>query len=476
MMQLAFTPPLLSRLSELLAARTGLNFPPHRWADIERGIKAAAPVFGMPDAESCARWLLATPPTRNQIEILASHLAVGETYFFRDESCFNALEQHVLPALIQARMNGERRLRIWSAGCCTGEEAYSIAILLNRLIPDPAHWHVTILGTDINPAFLRKAARGIYGSWSFRSTPNWVRAGYFHPCADGRFELHAPIRKRVCFSYLNLVDDVYPSLSNNTNAMDVVICRNVLMYFTAAQARKVIDHLRDTLVDGGWLIVAPAETSVQSYPGLTAVEFPGAIFYRKGSVPGSSPLLTTHPMEAVQLAHACAAPAHAVEALIPLPQPVVSTPPRVTAMSRRETISPADCRLARDYANQGRLAEADACCEKAIAANRLDPLPQYLRALIQQEQGQFDLAMRSLARVLYLDGAFVLAYFALGQLHLACGQQREAARHFRNVLELLRALPPDEIVPESEGLSAGRLADITNSVLCSFSKLGTADA
>ena len=151
---------LLSSLSDFLAAQTGLYFPKKRWGDLERGIVAAARQFGLPDAQACAHRLLSAPLTRSQIETLASHLTVGETYFFREKRSFEALEQYILPALLHAREHTERRLRIWSAGCCTGEEAYSIAMLLDQLIPDPEKWNVTILATDINPAFLGKAAAG----------------------------------------------------------------------------------------------------------------------------------------------------------------------------------------------------------------------------------------------------------------------------------------------------------------------------
>ena len=151
---------LLFSMSDFVATRMGLHFPRERWGDLERGITAAAREFDLPDAESCALRLLSTSPTQNHTEILASHLTVGETYFFREKRSFEVLEEHVLPELLRSRRGVERRLRIWSAGCCTGEEPYSVAMLLDRLIPDPGEWNVTILATDINPRFLKKAAEG----------------------------------------------------------------------------------------------------------------------------------------------------------------------------------------------------------------------------------------------------------------------------------------------------------------------------
>ncbi len=213
---------LLSSLSDFLAAQMGLHFPRERWGDLDRGIAAAASEFGMADVESCIKWLVSAPLTRNQVEVLASHLTVGETYFFREQRSFEVLEEHVLPELLRERGEAGSPLRIWSAGCCTGEEPYSIAMLLDRLIPDAAKRNITILATDINPRFVRKAAEGVYSEWSFRETPAQIQERYFTSRKDGRFEIKPHIRKMVTFSYLNLAGDVYPSLWNNTNAMDVI--------------------------------------------------------------------------------------------------------------------------------------------------------------------------------------------------------------------------------------------------------------
>ena len=177
-------------------------------------------------------WLLSSePPSRNQIEILASYLTIGETYFFREKQTFEILEERILADLIKTRRQNERRLRIWSAGCCTGEEPYSIAMLLSKMLPDLKDWNISILATDINPRFLHKASEGVYSKWSFRDCPQGVKERYFRKAKEDRLEILPDIKKMVTFSYLNLVEDSYPSLSNCTNAMDVIFCRNVLMYF-----------------------------------------------------------------------------------------------------------------------------------------------------------------------------------------------------------------------------------------------------
>lgn len=465
---------LLSQLSEFITLRTGLHFPQERWADLERGLAAAAPDFNCSDLESCARWLLSAPLTRQMTEILASHLSVGETYFFREPQSLEILQEQILIPLLQSRCVHERRLRLWSAGCSTGEEAYTLAILLDRLIPDIDTWNITILATDFNPKVLRKAAQGVYGEWSFRNAPVWLRQRYFTRCDDGRYEIQSRIRKMVSFSYLNFADDAYPSLTNNTSAMDVILCRNVLMYFTPQRARQVADNFYHALVSGGWLIVSPTETSNSVFSSFTSAAFPGAVLYRKGPV-AESALCVSEP-----LTEPSSADMEITPFLQPLPQP--ASVPGVTAarMPPNEPAPPNEgekfvC-MARNRANQGRLDEALEWCEKAVAADKLNPLYHYLGATVLQEQGRRDIARQWLMRTLYLDPDFVLAHFSLANLHQSEGHYQQARRYFGNVLALLRPQLQGDILPEADGLTVGRLAEIVTSLLESLPELAETSA
>ena len=470
--------PLLSHLSDFLELQMGLHFPRARWRDLERGIAAVSRQSGYAQAEDYIRWLLTAPLTRAQIEMLASHLTVGETYFFREKRSLDILEQQILPELLRARAQSDKHLCIWSAGCCSGEEPYSIAILLDRLIPDIEKWNVTILATDINPQFLRKAEQGVYGAWSFRDTPGWLKERYFTKRQDGRYEIHARIRRMVTFSYLNLAEDAYPSVVNSTNAVDVILCRNVLMYFAQEGMRRVVDKLQRSLVDGGWLITSPAETSTVLFSAFTVVEFPGAFLYRKMLV-GGPRAVAVRPQSSWYGGDAAAAHATASTAASSVARSVVqpqawyeaggfqathAEDTDARAHDARETPQ----RKARACADEGRLAEAIEWCDKAIAVDKLNPAHYYLLAVICQEQGQSGTAERSLGRALYLEPDFALAHFALGNLCLSGGRQREARRHFGNALTLLRACPVDALLPESDGLSAGRLVEIIASVQASL--------
>ena len=276
-------PLLLEGLSVLVAERTGLLFAAAPRADLERGIRTAAADFGFEDVAACAEWLLSSQPSRRQVEVLASHLTIGETYFFREGAAFQALEGQILPELIRARRGaGPRRLRLWSAGCCSGEEAYSLAIAVARVLPDWKEWDVLILATDINPRFLRKAREGVFGEWSFRSTPAAVREFFFTRTADNRSRVLADLKRMVRFAHLNLAVDEYPSPSNDTEGMDVVLCRNVLIYLGPEHVARVIRGLSNCLTESGQLFVGAAEGSLASAE-METVGYSGVTGYRRRS-------------------------------------------------------------------------------------------------------------------------------------------------------------------------------------------------
>jgi chemotaxis protein methyltransferase CheR len=272
---------LLQQISERIERGTGLHFTRERFADLERGLAQSAREVGCHNARTYAESLLNRNLHAADIETLAGSLTIGETHFFRDPSAFTFFETTLLPELIASHRHGGRRLRLWSAGCATGEEPYSLAILLHRLLPDLADWQITILGTDINPKVLAKAASGIYTEWSFRDTPAWVKPRYFTARPDNRYEIQPWIKRMVSFACLNLAEESYPSLLNNTNAMDIIICRNVLLYFALARIPQVVQRFHRALIEGGQLVLGAVEASQMTFPDFTPIPAPSVALYRK---------------------------------------------------------------------------------------------------------------------------------------------------------------------------------------------------
>lgn len=504
----------LSQLSKLISAKMGLHFPEARWHDLERGLASAAAALGFPDLRAYSQSLLSGPLPRNQIEELSTHLTIGETYFFREKPTFSALREQIFPELIRSRRGSTKQLRVWSAGCCTGEEAYSCAILLNQLIPDLSEWMLTILATDINPRFLHKAVAGIYGEWSFRDIPPNIKDRYFTQTATGRFELLPSIKQQVHFSLLNLAEESYWSPFNNTNAMDLILCRNVLMYFSPEQAKKVVRNLYHSLAEGGWLVASLGEASHVLFSDFKMVQFPNAILYQKTGDSQTFEVrfgkqLEEHPREKATLYAIPEMPQHgrardsdfappaqplrqsrlhpshigAAPAVEPLPSPQQTSNQqasqsqafydqgryaeaevqvRVELLEKPEDAA-ALVLLARICANQRRLDEALEWCKRSIAADRLNLRGYYLYATIQEERGEIEDAIKSLNRALYLHPEFVLAHFALGYLARRQGKKREADKHFANMRGLLKTYRQDEVLPESDGWTAGRLSEMVSS-------------
>jgi len=489
----------LALFNRFIARTMGLHIKDDRLNELAQKVAAISRDFGYNDPEECMLWLMSAPPSREQADILARALTIGETYFLRDPQSFQVLEQHVLPGIIRTRRTGEKCLRIWSAGCSTGEEPYSIAILLSRILPDPDDWNIMLLATDINPAALEKGRQGVYGNWSFRNAPPWLM-DYFRKRKDGRVEIIPSIRKMVRFSYLNLAEDSYPSLLNSTNAIDIIFCRNVMLYFGPALIERMIEKFHNALQDGGWLFVSPTEVSCRDFDGYSCERFPGAFAYRKGARDGKNRGLWsgTPELQARPAAFTAGMP-QAIELPTAVPSPPVAHKPAADTVAESSAAAEkSSCReryleavalydkgsyesaavkvmeilaagpenadalelLAKSYANLGKLAEARQCCENAIKADKLRAHNHYLLSIILEEQGERDEAAAALQRALYIDQDFVLAHFALGNMNRQAGKKKEAERNFGNALRILERREPCEVLYDAEGMTAGRLAEI----------------
>jgi chemotaxis protein methyltransferase CheR len=492
--------PMLARLNKYIAENLGLYFPEKRWNDLRDKFQRASIEFGFSDAESCINWLLSAPLTQEQIETLSFYLTIGETSFYRNQNIYNELEKHVLPELINSRRKTGKYIRIWSAGCSSGEEPYSIAILLHKMIPGIKDWNISILATDINPFALKKAKEGIYNKWSFRGTPEWVKDGYFSKTRENSYKIKPYIKKTVSFSYHNLAKDPYPSLLNNTNAIDIIFCRNVIMYFRPQLGKKIIKRFYRSLLDGGWLLVSGSEGSSVHMSQFVTVNLPDAIFFRKDL--SKSGVVDEFRVKTPVSTHQIIFD-YDPEAFPEIPLPATESPlppPReVTIKTRREqpkteevqqkTCEEAmvlykqgnypevediltDCLLhdkkdhkamtllAKACSNQGKFSKAIEWCEKEIAINKFNPGCHYLLALIFQEQGKIEEALSSLNRSIYLDPNYVLAHYTLGNIILKKGNFKKAEKYFDNALSILNTYKEEDIIPESDGVSAGRLIEI----------------
>jgi chemotaxis protein methyltransferase CheR len=457
----------LAAVEAVVRDRLGLHFPRERLRELEAALHLVAGPLGCDGVDAAARRIIGEPLDPTDLRTLAQALTVGETNFCRDTQVFSSLERDILPDLIDRRRASDRRIRIWSAGCCTGEEPYTVAMILRRLLPDIDDWNVTLLATDINTDFLGRAQEGVYGKWSFRRTPGWMVRRHFTRRGDGKLAIDSAIRRMVTFEELNLADAVYPSVYNQTNAMDVVLCRNVLIYFDQTTVERVIRRLRASLLPDGWLTLGRSERVPSEISELCPARIRGEFWYRRRDDPAREERRVLGPVAS---------------------RPVRATPFRgalqqlfdggdysvaardLTAYLKDANPSRTDRHramrlLAQACANLGRLDEAQTWCEEALAQDNLDARLHYLHASILLERSLADEAETSLRRSLAADDRFVLAHFALGNLMRRRGLSDRARQHFERTLALLRHHQPDEILPDSEGLSAGRLSEVARRAL-----------
>jgi chemotaxis protein methyltransferase CheR len=484
------------RFRTLIVERSGLHFPDKRRQDLERGLAQALARSGCANAEAYYQLLAGKPTDGPEWESLIGQVTIGETYFFRDRGQIEALRQHILPDLIAQKRALTRQLRIWSAGCASGEEPYSIAMLLRELLPDLATWSITLLATDINQEALEKARAGRYGDWSFREE-GWERMRERYFTHHGKeWQLAQEVRDMVTFAYLNLGEDPYPSMANNTVAFDVILCRNVTIYFAPDRVRHVVDRMYEALAEGGWLVVGHSEPSPVTYTRFEAQSFPGTILYQKTGRPprfdmswlasvertpeAARPVTT--PAAPFRLPKAEAVPAAPAPAPAPVRAPVPAAPPPPPAspladvmtllaqgrtdealeqlhrvLDRDPKCAPAYFMVGKMRANAGLWEEARRWFEQALGLDPLLTEAHFLLSLVHSQEGNLEAALAAMKRVVYLDRNTILGHFCLANLYQEAGNRPRARKSLENTAVLLAGVPEDTVIPWSDGMTAGRL-------------------
>jgi chemotaxis protein methyltransferase CheR len=490
--------------SNLIAAKLGLYYPQERYHDMERNLRSAAKAFGYHSLQDFCQWLLAALLTQQQISEIAAHFTVGETYFFRHIEYFNILENHILTKLISDRYKKSRKLTIWSAGCSTGEEPYSLAILLHRLIPDILKWNIKIIATDINQQFLQQATEGIYGEWSFRGVPENIKEKYFSRTTNIRYQLSDEIKSMVQFYPLNLADEIYRINGNQLVDVDIILCRNVLIYFYPEVVKKVLTQIYNILAPDGWLIMSPSETNLPKQPIFYPISYSGVTLFSKNA---------NHEYQGKKmLAEDSNAQITSITQQLPIvfpcnneksPNPVISNPAvlknqkiihstvvipekaelsiyqkallmfqeakyiqvvEYLAASLKANLADSNTGqifslLADSYLKLGRFQEALYWCQQAINIDKTNYRYHYLQATIILEQGDVSAAADAFKHVLFLNHQCIMAHFILGNIFKLHNNTKNAAKHFNNALDLLASLPLDTVLPESDNVTVKQLID-----------------
>ena len=375
-------------------------------------------------------------------EHIARTFTSSETFFFRDHGQFDLLRFRLLPELIERHCN-DKNLRLWSAGCASGEEAYSLAILMDMLLPQCGDWNVLILGTDIDSKAIEKANRGRYGQWSFRMVPDVLRQRYFH-LENNEWVLDRRIRRMVTFRVANLIDEAFPDSGSELHDMDMILCRNVFIYFDADAVLAVAEKLTATLVDGGYFMTAHTELIGHTVPGLESRLFAEGVVYRRHALLSAD----------VPLPPVVASVARRIQPSLP----VVFTnddAQQDEVLKLPQIQKPANvlCASAQTHADRGEYELAELECRKALSADPLVAAPYFLLAQLAQFKGDFEQAKECLNKAIYLDHRFVAAYLELAALSERSGdvQRAQALRHA--ALGVVRTMPKDAQIEQYERLA-----------------------
>lgn len=419
--------------------------------------------------------LTSPPPYGTQIvNILAEHITIGETYFFRHSEQFEFLEKIWLPSLVSERIRtGEKKIALWSAGCSTGEEPYSLAILLNKVLPDFASWDITILATDINKNSLAFAQQAVYNEWSFRGVSPAVIEKYFvvqkSPLLErtgflsgSRYKLKDSIRNMVSFRQFDLAAFPWAETQDFPRAFDSIFCRNVLMYFTRDTARQIIGRFHTMLREDGLLAVSPSEGWFARGAGFSLYPETSLSIFKKKPINGMRlpPTGDSASQNKTVIPVASQMPPKTSIAKSVKKAPSAGKPGPVSSTDVTSNIK----EKAQALADTGKLSEALALIEAAISADTTHAESHYLKALILMNLNRLPEAESSLKKAIFLDAEMVVAYLALASIAQVKGNHDAMIRHYRTAIKLLAKLDENQIVPYSDGMPAKALATMISKV------------
>jgi chemotaxis protein methyltransferase CheR len=461
------------RFCELIQARTGIRVGESRRRVLAHALKESAESADYADLDQLFSSLWEAQTDSEVWNDLIRKVTIGETYFFRDSEMIDALRRHILPNL-RACHRTDRTLRLWSAGCATGEEPYTLAILLRQLFSDIDEWRILILATDINRQALKHAVTGRYRDWSFRETDPAVRDAYF--THDGStYTLKPVLREMVTFAYHNLAEDNYPLPTNQTDNLDLILCRNVTIYLPILLIHDIANRFYQCLSNGGWLIVGPSETHLEIYRQFRTLSFNGATAYQKvadsppatglwSAVPGvsqiSPTLIKQSPRVAEPFAPPLLNPTNEI-GIIQLPedetsrtkskvdlsssQPECQDSLRVDPERLQSTFSKTRFGIAErvDLCQQGealmkqhRYDEARQCFLSCLAREPDSIRAAYWMACLEANVGRLEEAQTWAEKALHHDPLLSEIHYKLALIHEAQGELREAVSRLKKVIYL----------------------------------------
>ena len=266
----------------LLEKRTGMHLPKERRSFLETSLGLRMREIGIKNFAAYYQYLQSEKNGKKEWLTLVDRLTVHETRFFRHQPSLDFLEEVILPSVFESEPD-RKKLQIWSAGCSTGEEAYTLCMIINQFIKNlsqNSHCYLAITGMDISIPALVTARKAVYDKYKIRHVPEHYLNDYFVKQGDGRYQIVEELKKRVCFVPFNIIDMKQTILE----PMDIIFCQNVLIYFNRERRKQIIHQLVQRLKPGGFLVLGAGESLNRPHPELDKIDFPNSLAFQKNEL------------------------------------------------------------------------------------------------------------------------------------------------------------------------------------------------
>lgn len=432
----------------------GIYLDDSRFDSLRVSLLARTTYLGFKNYRQYYQYLKFHPLGEEEFRKLINHITVNETCFFRNAGHFNILKNSILPEILSyGDRNNKKVLRIWSAGCSTGEEPYSLAMLvLESLQSHLNHWQIEILGTDISEKALETAVAGIYGKRSLRLVDTYYKNKYFVQ-NNNFFELDIRVKRMVVFHYFNLVKEPYPLMQMNN--WDIIFCCNVMIYFKIATIKRVVQNFYNSLQEGGYFFTGYAESFQNISHQFQTINTPECFFYKKplegelagrqidlkkdtSKVPDEDNVQLLEEEKVGEVSQSLYNQAMELfikeeyrAALEKIEQYVQENKTDVNGLLL----------LARVSLETGNMAAALLHSKNVIEVNPFSESAYYILGFVHKQSKNYERAIEYFTKAIFLHKDFALAYYHLGLIYIETGDYELAVREFKNALRILKQLP-----------------------------------
>ncbi len=479
---------IVNQFIGLLQSRLGIAIKNHQYSELQKTILNTAAQFNIKPVDLLKK-MSVCQENDPIFESIIIGVTVGESYFFRDTDQFEFLEHFLIPDIISRKLQLPfSTLRIWSAGCSSGEEIYSIAMLLNECSFYKEKIKVQLIGSDINCDALRRAKEGAYTEWSFRSTPEHYRKKYFTQ-KENRYYLNETIKNSVQFNYVNINNFTYPSIINGIFALDVILCRNVFIYFDIDRIKRIMKQFSASLCADGCLILGASDPAIFSSNDLERCQYQSTYYFKKAAVTLSAEF--NHLKEIPT--HASTIKQNLVTEILTAKKtqaPSLINPDfevhlnqlmnenkfeNVLYYINQNNINKLTYEIEliriRCLANLGFIQLAESHCISLLKTHTLSSEIYYLLGLCQSELKQLDAAEASFRKALFLDQHYIAAQIQLGNLLLRQHNKTEGLRLLKRCLDVLNNLSEDHKVKDYPHMDAGKLQQLLKNELSLYQEV-----